>query len=223
MSLGLLGAYISSDSDSSSDDEESKNIANPSEDLKNKKVAFSNPFNNGALGTEAKTLPRPSFMVEQKDVKSELSSTVVENSVFKNPFRIKEDQKKAVLERHVEMTVKHEDQRTIDGKKVCWMFRKGRCRFGSKCTFAHDSDVKQRSSVSQQLTDTSGSGATDSEKFRQISAVNVSTPKFDYDEEDNSDAVIECNKRTKKRPGLSNGLVPGKKAMKFHEKVYNTK
>ena len=50
-------------------------------------------------------------MVEQADVKSELSTTVVENSVFKNPFRIKEDQKKAVLERHVEMTVKHEDQR----------------------------------------------------------------------------------------------------------------
>ena len=77
--------------------------------------------------------------------------------------------------------------------------------------------------MSQQLTDTSGSGTTDSEKFRQISAVNVSTPKFDYEEEDNSDAIIECNKRTKKRPGLSNGLVPGKKAMKFHEKVYNTK
>ena len=50
MSLGLLGAYISSDSDSSSDDEESKNIVNPAEDLKNKKVAFSNPFNNGAQG-----------------------------------------------------------------------------------------------------------------------------------------------------------------------------
>ena len=110
MSLGLLGAYISSDSDDSSSEDESK-ISDEKNESKNKKTAFSNPFNNGAAGSDAKTLPRPSFMVEQADVKSELSTTIVENSVFKNPFRIKEDQKKAVLERHVEMTVKHEDQR----------------------------------------------------------------------------------------------------------------
>ena len=63
-------------------------------------------------------------------------------SVFNNPFRAKEDRKKAVLEQHVEMTTKQEDQtRKIGDKKICWNFRKGRCRFGHKCTFAHDSDV----------------------------------------------------------------------------------
>ena len=30
----------------------------------------------------------------------------------------------------------------IDGKKVCWMYRKGRCRQGAQCKFAHDNDVK---------------------------------------------------------------------------------
>lgn len=238
MSLGLLGAYISSDSDDSSSEDESKVNNEKIEDTKanNKKIAFSNPFNNAGSTVEAKTLPRPSFMVQQEDVKSELSATVVENSVFKNPFRIKEDQKKAVLERHVEMTVKHEDQRTIDGKKVCWNFRKGRCRFGSKCTFAHDSDVKQRGS---QQTD---STPESSEKVNQGSRHSVKTPLFkiplpgrnnssseqleDYDnvdDLDSSEAVIECNKKAKKRPGLSAGLVPSKKAMKFHEKVYNNK
>ncbi len=39
--------------------------------------------------------------------------------------------------------------------------------------------------------------------------------------EDNPDAVIENNKKPKKRPGLSQGLTPSKKAMKFHDKVYN--
>ena len=40
------------------------------------------------------------------------------------------------------MTSKQEDQtRKIGNKKICWNFRKGRCRFGHKCTFAHDSDV----------------------------------------------------------------------------------
>lgn len=66
----------------------------------NKKIAFSNPFNNAGSTTEAKTLPRPSFMVQQGDLKFELIETEVENLVFKNPFRVKEDQKKAVLERH---------------------------------------------------------------------------------------------------------------------------
>ena len=109
-----LGAYISFDSENSDSSEDKckvKNDENKDTKANNKKIAFSNPFNNAGSTTEAKTLPRPSFMVEQKDVKSELSETVVENSVFKNPFRAKEDQKKAVLERHVEMTVKHEDQR----------------------------------------------------------------------------------------------------------------
>ena len=108
------------------------------------------------------------------------------------------------------------------------MFRKGRCRFGSKCTFAHDSDVKQKPELTGTATTTN-----DSEKNRQNNAAtganlvqlnsNHSAQKFENDELDNSEAVIECNKTKKKRPGLSNGLVPSKKAMKFHEKVYNAK
>jgi len=47
MSLGLLGAYISSDSDSSSEDESKSNEKHHEDELKNKKIAFSNPFNNG--------------------------------------------------------------------------------------------------------------------------------------------------------------------------------
>ena len=51
-----------------------------------------------------------------------------DSSVFSNPFKAKEDRKRAMLERHVEMTAKQEDQRTLRGKKICWNFRKGRCR-----------------------------------------------------------------------------------------------
>jgi len=48
-----------------------------------------------------------------------------------------------MLERHVEMTNRPEDMtKSIEGKKICWNYRKGRCRFGSKCTFAHDSDLR---------------------------------------------------------------------------------
>lgn len=191
MSLGLLGAYASSSDDSSSSEEEEIQVQKP-------KKLLSNPFSSSE---DAKVLPRPSFMVEQEDVKTEMEP--VENSVFKNPFRIKEDKKKEILERHVEMTTKNEHQRTIDGKKVCWNYRKGRCRFGSKCTFAHDSDIKQKTEPT-------------TSKIRVASII----PK---EPEDFGDAVIECNKKPKKRPGLSEGLQPSKKAMKFHEKVYNNK
>jgi len=194
MSLLGLSAYVSSssDTDSSSDEEASKKV-----DSKN---VFPNPFNDGK---EAKVLPRPSFMVEQQDLLNKANTH--EKSVFNNPFRAKEDAKTAILERHVSMTVKQETLKTIEGKKVCFNFRKGRCRFGSKCTYAHDSDVKQK--------------PTNEEPLSKKEAFLHSVPEEHA--EDNPDAVIENNKKPKKRPGLSQGLTPSKKAMKFHDKVYN--
>lgn len=29
----------------------------------------------------------------------------------------------------------------VNGKNICWMNKKGRCRFGSKCKYAHDSEL----------------------------------------------------------------------------------
>jgi len=200
MSLLGLSAYVSSSSeedDSSEEEEASKKVSS------SKKISLVNPFNEGK---EAKVLPRPSFMVEQQDLLKDKSKTH-ENSVFNNPFRAKEDAKTAILERHVSMTVKQETLRTIEGKKVCFNFRKGRCRFGSKCTYAHDSDVKQKPTTNEEPL-------SKKEAF-------LNTAPSTEEHEDNPDAVIENNKKPKKRPGLSQGLTPSKKAMKFHEKVYN--
>lgn len=208
MSLGLLGAYISSSDDSNSSEDEQDSNYHKEENVK--KLPLSNPFNDSASTSEAKLLPRPSFMVDQKDFTDEKSKTR-ENSVFNNPFRAKEDQKKAILERHVTMTTKQEDQRTIDGKKVCWNFRKGRCRFGSKCTFAHDSDVKQKPTQDDHNKQSSNN--------RPNSLLNNALQSSEPQIEDN-EGVIENNKKPKKRPGLSQGLVPSKKAMKFYDKVY---
>ena len=48
--------------------------------------------------------------------------------------------------------------------------------------------------------------------------------KYDDSAPIDEEAVIasssEMAKKKKKRPGLSEGLVPGKKAMKFHNNVY---
>ena len=46
MSLGLLGAYISSNSEDSDSSDNESNVNNEDTKANNKKIAFSNPFNN---------------------------------------------------------------------------------------------------------------------------------------------------------------------------------
>jgi len=218
MSLGLLGAYLSdSENDTSSnsesedencDKEKSKAIGN-----ENKEVLV-NPFLSGGSSNAGSStwLPKPSFMQESEKV----SGLKFDNSVFSNPFRAKEDKKDAILEQHVEMTLNQKAGRTIDGKKVCWNFRKGRCRHGHKCNFAHDSDVKN-SVVEALYTPKYDSGA-------QVSCLKSNTKTIQplvMESNMPADEFDEVAPVKKKRPGLSDSLAPSKKAMKFHNKVYN--
>jgi len=211
MSLGLLGAYLSG-SDSESDDEKhGENDVEHYEEHKDKpevKEKLTNPFlSRGGLSTT--WLPKPSYMQQEEKV----LGMKFDNSVFSNPFRAREDKKEAILEQHVEMTLKQGTGRTINGKKVCWNFRKGRCRHGHKCSFAHDSDLK--SSVVESLYSPKyESGAQVS--WEKVDTNTVQPLKMEVKVEDVEEGVTE----RKKRPGLSDGLQPSKKAMKFHNKVY---
>jgi len=210
MSLGLLGAYHSSDSSSGSEDETPQEKPTPQIAVATPKLA--NPF----LQQSAADKYKPSYMVEAQEFhKSDALKGNPDSSVFSNPFKAREDRKRAVLERHVEMTAKQEDQRTLRGKKICWNFRKGRCRFGSKCTFAHDNDValpkEEEEAESGQQVSTPG--------VIQLGTQPATESDPDPATLDNSSAVISHNKR--KRPGLSDGLTPSKKASKFHNRVYS--
>ena len=205
MSLGLLGAYISSSSDSETDNSDEETSSRGEVSTK-PAVTLQNPFNDPQ--TAKVQLPKPSFMQEQEEKIQGCTTSAVENSVFKNPFREAENQKRAVLERHVAMTTRPEEKREINGKKVCWNFRKGRCRFGSNCKFAHDNDVVAKNSTLAAGTTTCGQT---SQGF---------TTKGD--EEQGEGVIAESNKRAKKRPGLSAGLELSKKALKFHQRVYDT-
>lgn len=244
MSLGLLaGAY-----DSSDDEEE---VQKPEE--KQPVEVLDNPFaSSKAFSTIG--LPKPAFRVEAEEKVN--SGVKIKHSVFSNPFRDQEDKKRAILEKHVALTVKQEELRTIGGKKICWNFRKGRCRFGHNCTFAHDSDIK----VGKFSSESDASAAAAAEEAASTSAdpsaslhnpfaatkvkpvpkmfepVAAPTTGLEYQYEQaappnpaeyDAGAVIAAEDtqgmmRKKKRPGLTSGLVPGKKAMKFHNKVYNS-
>lgn len=89
--------------------------------------------------------------------------------------------------------------KTINGVKICWNYRKGRCRFGSKCTFAHDSDIQK--STAHELNVGNNEPALSAVNDYPINVVN---PKF------NESQNIE---KKKKRPGLGNSIIPSKKVM----------
>lgn len=102
-----------------------------------------------------------------------------------------------------------EETKVINGKKICWNYRKGRCRFGHNCSFAHDSDLQKTPEELEEANKVQTS---------VVCQNNQNIPEK-ISEEQNKDNV--SNKK-KKRPGLTQGLVPGKKVMKlFHKQDKN--
>lgn len=77
---------------------------------------------------------------------------VINESVFRNPYLEAERAKSAVLEKHVKMVPSKDHQTKVNGKSICWMNKKGRCRFGNKCKFAHDSELFNGPSVTNEDT-----------------------------------------------------------------------
>ncbi|KAG7274525.1 hypothetical protein CRUP_025718 [Coryphaenoides rupestris] len=123
------------------------------------------------------------------------------SGVFANPFKAQADHKLTVLQKHVPLTMQARPA-LIGGKRVCVAYRKdGRCRFGIKCKYAHDSDLQNPVAVptlpptdcSQETADSSGS------------------PLAGHGHGRGED---EGQPGKKRRVGLSNTLVPPKRAMK---------
>lgn len=85
-----------------------------------------------------------------------------------------------------------------NGKKICWNYRKGRCRFGSNCTYAHDSDlhVSEPTGTDQEINPLPSSGIGVSK------ATNVS--------------AVTSKSSNKKRSGLGDSIIPSKKAIKAY-------
>lgn len=123
-----------------------------------------------------------------------------------NPYVEAEIAKKAILEKHVKMVPSKDEVRFINGKQICWNYRKGRCRFGHNCKFAHDSDLHQSSTHSSSFSG-NVSGQTVPER-------ESASPEPEPDTEEGEDGQL----KRKKRPGLSQTLVPGKKVLNMYKK-----
>lgn len=115
-------------------------------------------------------------------------------SVFYNPFQKEQEAKKSMLEKHVKLSDNPKNVFEINGKKMCINYRKGRCKFGHNCKFAHDSDLSTGSGGSTEETP----AGSDSAASLYNSACN--------------DSLAQEQPLRKRKPGLAHGLLPNKKS-----------
>ncbi|XP_049540862.1 uncharacterized protein LOC125954515 [Anopheles darlingi] len=152
-------------------------------------------------GSSAGPLPSASAMLQSGNAR------VIPGSVFSNPFREAEEAKLASLEKHVKM-VDPEANTAEQKRKVCWSYKKGRCRFGSKCNFAHDSDLILRKEL------TGGAAASSSEAEPDDTVPGT-------DPESGAIPEVPPTPTKKKRPGLARELVPPRKVLRmYHREKY---
>ena len=168
---------------------------------KNLPVIFSS---NSKPNDPPEKLPTPGFMTKG------YSESVLVSSVFANPFTRAEDTKKAILEKHVKMVNMTGSNDVLNGRKICWNYRKGKCRFGHNCKYAHDSDIQK------------SQAELDAENKLHETVVCQSSPLPLVTSQDASENVQKhISSQKRKRPGLTQDIVPGKKVMKNYFKQKN--
>lgn len=94
-----------------------------------------------------------------------------------------------------------------NGKKICWNYRKGRCRFGSNCSFAHDSDLNEKP-----VEETDKDALKDEANQNKILQRGIQLTQKVSD----SSATISSNGKKRNRPGLSESIVPSKRVLKAY-------
>ncbi|XP_075969279.1 uncharacterized protein LOC142972238 [Anticarsia gemmatalis] len=158
----------------------------------------------------------PSDNAKPKLPKPTIGESSLQTSVFSNPFVEAELAKAAILEKHVKMVPGKDNTQMINGKRICWNYRKGRCRFGHNCKYAHDTDIQktqeEMEADKQKLKAVVCEGAgTMTAAVPPLAVLDPISPTDDSVWEGGAD------KRKLKRPGLSQTLVPGKKVLKMYK------
>lgn len=126
-----------------------------------------------------------------------------DNSVFANPFRAQAEQKLSALQKHVPLTMQAKPSQ-IGGKRVCVSYRKdGRCRFGIKCKFAHDSDLQTPGVPTDHHPDVT------IETPAAAPAVGGGSQSLQLEDKES-----EQQQTKRRRVGLSNSLIPPKRTLK---------
>ncbi|XP_014064497.1 uncharacterized protein isoform X1 [Salmo salar] len=134
------------------------------------------------------------------------------SGVFANPFKAQADQKLNVLQKHVPLTLLARPSQ-IGGKRMCVAYRKdGRCRFGIKCKFAHDSDL-QSSIIPNEYDPPAGDDPGSDQADPNAGGFSY-MGRQNFHHNQGGDPEEEGQQSRKRRVGLSNTLVPPKRSMK---------
>jgi len=132
-------------------------------------------------------------------------------SVFTNYYHKAEEAKLAVLEHHVKLTAEqlkadNKPTKRQNKKGVCVSFQRGRCRFGSKCRFAHTIS----SESNETGADVSSEMPTSAPKFGLLPSAQMPLSVEPDDDED----AYNMQKKRKHKAGVTDSLMPPKRAMK---------
>lgn len=217
----LVGYGVSSDSDSDGDpsDEHSKlrsiqDVCQNDDEPVKKSRNFLLEADSGSSDSDELEEERPAAPVTHDAPRGSLSrpspspkmnklpppslQTFSDTSVFSNPFKAQADQKLSALQKHVPLTEQARPSH-IGGRRVCVSYRKdGRCRFGIKCKYAHDSDLQTSPPFDSHLN-----------SAKEVHA-GVCSAQGTYGSQHDTEEM----QTKKRRVGLSNTLIPPKRAMK---------
>ncbi|KAM3913223.1 uncharacterized protein RB166_018532 isoform 2-T2 [Leptodactylus fuscus] len=150
--------------------------------------------------------PLPSFRLPAPCLGNQ--SGLSSSSVFSNPFQDEKQAQLSILERHVKLS---DGNWAKGGKGICLSYqRDGRCRYGTKCKYSHGTDLPQGSATSAQ---------------REIGGDDSSSNILEMTGLVNEEEQVEepqNDKRKRKKPGLTDNLVPPKRSLKSYQKQLST-
>lgn len=200
--LGLVPDYGSDSSSSSESDEGERNSDGFKKDLGGKDEQKDSQNAQIPL-----PLPTLDFGKNSETTTKELNQRAYKaSSVFFNPFLAEEKKKLSVLEKHVQLSESKPAEENNRKKQICFKFQKGRCRLGDKCRFSHG------------IATGSSNIKPDHEKPKEPSlAPSFSNAASSY-EPDEGEESWEQKKKKKRKSGVTDSLVPPKRAMEAYDK-----
>lgn len=158
-------------------------------------------------------LPNPGFSPNLNKLPPPPLQACSDSSVFANPFKAQADQKLCALQKHVPLTVQARPSH-IGGRLVCVSYRKdGRCRFGIKCKFAHDSDLQTLVASTDCHPKVSEGALASAGSVPHAGGRSAEEESHSF-RNDTEEEKPEGKQAKKRRVGLSNTLIPPKRAMK---------
>ena len=198
--LGLVPDYGSDSSSSSESDEDENNLEGSTKD---------SGVNNKQKEPENAQIPLPlptlDFSKNSPSTTKELNQrTYQTSSIFFNPFLAEEKKKLSVLEKHVQLSDSKPEEENRRKKQICFKFQKGRCRLGDKCKFSHG-----------MAAETSNSEPEKPKEPSLVPSLSNAATSYEPDEDEES---WELKKKKKRKPGVTDSLVPPKRSMAAYEK-----